>query len=112
MSTPIHTEPASAVRWDDWLRGAPPTARVFHHKYPWGDSWHYAACGNDDCKVSTGIHEGPTFGRGKLSMSGYWEIPCEICARDFERRFPNDGEAWPFVTPRNAEVTDAKRSAQ
>lgn len=86
----------AAVGISELLHGAPPTARIIHHKYEWGQSWHYAACGNDDCKVSSGIHAGPTFGRGKLDHYGYWEIPCAICARDRERTYPEDGECWPF----------------
>jgi len=33
------------------------------------------------CKVSTGIHEGLTFGTGKLD----------------EQQFPEDGFCWPFT---------------
>lgn len=52
-------------------------------------------CGNDDCAVSTGICERLTFGHGDLDDLGYWEIPCEVCARDHERRHPEDGACWP-----------------
>jgi len=49
------------------------------------------------CSVSTGIHDGLTFGRGKLSDIGYWEYPCCQCARECEIR---DGVElntyWPF----------------
>jgi len=45
------------------------------------------ACGNSDCCVSTGIHEGLTFGRGELDDLGYWEIPCGICAREWEEKY-------------------------
>lgn len=37
-------------------------------------------CKDPDCKVSTGIHGGPTFGKGYLDPNGYWEFPCETCA--------------------------------
>lgn len=52
------------------------------------------ACGNPECEISYGIHEGPTFGSGKLDQFGYWENPCDACAREWEK---NTGEkAWPF----------------
>lgn len=38
------------------------------------------ACGNNFCGTSTGIHEGLTFGAGKLDEHGFWEKPCRICA--------------------------------
>lgn len=38
-------------------------------------------CGNPECSCSTGIHEGLTFGSGRLSFNGYWEFPCRICAK-------------------------------
>ena len=43
-------------------------------------------CGNKDCGCSTGIHEGLTFGRGKLDEHGYWEFPCRICAEAADAR--------------------------
>ncbi|KKL84752.1 hypothetical protein LCGC14_1961570 [marine sediment metagenome] len=54
------------------------------------------ACGHKDCKVSTGIHEGLTFGRGELDDNGYWEIPCDICARAGEEKYPEQYPCWPF----------------
>ena len=53
------------------------------------------ACGNFECKVSIGIHEGYTFGSSELDGLGYWEIPCYECARAFEIIHPGD-KAWPF----------------
>jgi hypothetical protein len=53
-------------------------------------------CGNDECSVSTGIHEGLTFGSGRLTFSGFWESPCAPCARAYEAKHPNEGECWPF----------------
>ena len=59
-------------------------------------------CGNWDCHISTGIHEdspkclGLTFGSGELDKYGYWEDPCWICARDWEKKNPNHGPCWPF----------------
>lgn len=55
------------------------------------------ACANYlKCNVSTGIHEGLTFGSGRLTFNGYWEFPCYACARTHERLYPADGECWPF----------------
>ena len=52
-------------------------------------------CGNPKCGASTGIHDGVTFGSGKLDDFGYWEKPCYICARKWEELYPNE-IAWPF----------------
>jgi len=54
------------------------------------------ACGNRRCGVSTGIHDGLTFGRGKLDDYGYWSKPCGPCARAWEKEHPEDGPCWPF----------------
>jgi hypothetical protein len=43
---------------------------------------------NNQCGSSTGIHEGLTFGSGKLNEFGYWSKPCQICARDWDARRP------------------------
>lgn len=51
-------------------------------------------CGNSMCCASTGICGRITFGCGKLDDYGYWQIPCEICARAYEKEFPGQ-EAWP-----------------
>lgn len=53
-------------------------------------------CGDDRCSVSTGIHDGLTFGRGDLDEWGYWSVPCGACAREHEARHPEDGPCWPF----------------
>lgn len=53
-------------------------------------------CGNNNCSVSIGIHEGLTFGHGELDDLGYWEFPCYTCARAHEKEYPNNDEAWPF----------------
>lgn len=64
-----------------------------------------AECGNPNCGVSTGIHEeggncsGLTFGSGKLDTYGYWEHPCPTCARAWEKKYPEDGQCWPFALP-------------
>lgn len=56
------------------------------------------ACGNSHCSVSTGIHDGLTFGYGKLDHNGYWQHPCRPCAKAFDERNPGSeyGPAWPF----------------
>lgn len=53
-------------------------------------------CGNKDCAMSTGVHEGLTFGRGDIDFNGYWDIPCAICARAWEKKHPDDAPCWPF----------------
>lgn len=47
------------------------------------------------CGCSTGIHDGITFGQGELNFNGFWERPCGICARKYEKEHPGK-EAWPF----------------
>lgn len=41
-------------------------------------------CRNKKCSVSTGIHEGLTFGSGELDNCGYWSRPCYACAREHD----------------------------
>lgn len=60
------------------------------------------ACGREDCCISTGIHEGLTFGRGQLDDHGYWDIPCAPCARAYEKRNPNEPPCWPFPDTKDA----------
>jgi hypothetical protein len=55
-------------------------------------------CGHADCFVSTGIHDGLTFGRGDLNDYGYWDEPCSTCARAHEAKHPEDGPCWPFTS--------------
>ncbi len=62
------------------------------------------ACGNPKCGVSTGIHDGLTFGSGDLDMNGFWERPCEKCARLHEKLYPEDGKCWPFGPPTRGEM--------
>lgn len=52
-------------------------------------------CGNPACAISTGIHEGLTFGSGELDDHGFWEAPCEACARAWEAAYPEEGPCWP-----------------
>lgn len=53
-------------------------------------------CGQPDCSVSTEIMGHTSFGRGELDDFGYWEFPCGICARAWEKKFPEDSPCWPF----------------
>lgn len=55
------------------------------------------------CRVSTGICERITFGGGELDDYGYWEFPCDECARRWEKEHPEYGEAWP---PRKKDAED------
>ena len=49
------------------------------------------------CGASTGIHEGLTFGFGKLDPYGYWEHGCSACARWHETQNGVPlGTYWPF----------------
>jgi hypothetical protein len=67
-------------------------------------------CGNPECGVSTGIHDGLTFGCGDLDMNGFWQIPCQTCARAWEQAHPEDGKCWPFENrpPTRAEMLTAE----
>ena len=61
------------------------------------------ACGDPNCSVSSGICSRLTFGSGELSSYGYWENPCYVCARDYERRQLADTNGhceavWPPMT--------------
>lgn len=67
-------------------------------------------CGNPKCRVSTGIHEGLTFGRGKLDSFGYFSEPCRVCAEawdadreEVKKKIVTDGLAsGKFKTPKEA----------
>jgi hypothetical protein len=54
-------------------------------------------CGNPKCGASSGFCEEVTFGSGKLDTYGYWERPCALCARAFEKANPEFGSCWPFA---------------
>lgn len=60
---------------------------------------HNPACGHMDCGVSSGIDGSLTFGSGMLDDYGYWEHPCSVCARAFEKNNPDlvkqYGPCWP-----------------
>jgi len=64
-------------------------------------------CGHKDCTVSIGIHDGLTFGRGRVDDYGYFEFPCYVCARENEKidKVPL-GAYWPF--PMKKEKTKLK----
>jgi len=49
------------------------------------------------CGASTGICDSITFGTGELDENGYFEHPCPVCARAFEKQFPDKGPCWPFL---------------
>ena len=50
-------------------------------------------CGNPRCSTSTGVHEGLTFGSGRLSPHGYWEFPCRPCAAHFDAHIEETRES-------------------
>lgn len=53
------------------------------------------ACGDKNCHVSN--FEGTlTFGKGMPDSYGFFHTPCPICARAWEKMYPEDGECWPF----------------
>lgn len=68
-------------------------------------------CGNPECCVSTGIHDGLTFGSGKLDYNGFWENPCSVCARGYEKISPKDIPCWPFELKGN-EMNSPVKSVQ
>lgn len=39
----------------------------------------FNGCGDEECSTSIGICLNLTFGKGHLSVNGYWETPCETC---------------------------------
>ena len=49
-----------------------------------------------DCQVSTAIADFLTFGTGELDSNGFWQQPCNECARAHEEKFPEDYPCWPF----------------
>ena len=49
-----------------------------------------------NCFISSGIHDGLTFGTGELDEYGYFEKPCYECAREWEKQYPESGQCWPF----------------
>lgn len=51
-------------------------------------------CNNHKCCTSTGICESTTHGSGILDEHGYWQFPCFICAREYEKQ--GTERHWPF----------------
>lgn len=66
-------------------------------------------CGSPDCHVSTGIHEGLTFGSGELDQYGYWEKPCAVCARQAEEDDPQQYPCWPYEEKDKVDKARRKR---
>jgi hypothetical protein len=64
-------------------------------------------CGDPKCSVSTGINDGLTFGSGNLDFNGFWEHPCNTCARWHEENYPQDGKCWPFAMPTRVQMLEA-----
>ena len=56
------------------------------------------ACKNPDCSISTAIDEETmTFGSRELDEHGFWQKPCDACARAYEVKHPEmKGKCWPF----------------
>lgn len=46
-------------------------------------------CGNRNCSCSTTIADNFSFGSGGLDSNGFWDKPCYICARDFDKKNPD-----------------------
>lgn len=53
------------------------------------------ACGNRLCGGAATVCGTLAFGSGFLDNNGYWERPCCKCARQAERRYPEE-KFWPF----------------
>jgi hypothetical protein len=51
-------------------------------------------CTDPKCCSSSGICGAVTFGSGTLDEFGYWEVPCDQCARAWEKAHPGSF-AWP-----------------
>ncbi len=71
-------------------------------------------CNDPTCCASSGYAEEPTFGKNSpipeededewseswwgndfQPFNGYWEFPCHLCARAFEKAHPEYGPCWP-----------------
>jgi hypothetical protein len=63
-------------------------------------------CGNPECSCSTGIHDGLTFGSGELDDLGYWDKPCDICAREGDKRNKYDVRANISIMIRNGKTKE------
>ena len=47
-------------------------------------------CNNPACSCTTSIAETIEHGWGECSENGFWEHPCKICNRFYERKIVND----------------------
>lgn len=55
-------------------------------------------CGNKNCRVSTGVDDILTYGRGHLDAFGFWAVPCGPCARAAEKWAGVEaGSYWPHT---------------
>lgn len=45
-------------------------------------------CGNPNCSATSNIAEDLSFGSGEMDNNGFWERPCAICARAYEKENP------------------------
>uniref|UniRef100_A0A6M3JFC1 Uncharacterized protein n=1 Tax=viral metagenome TaxID=1070528 RepID=A0A6M3JFC1_9ZZZZ len=52
-------------------------------------------CNNPECCASTNIADHESFGSGELDDYGFWEKPCSICARSYEKA--TGKIAWPYT---------------
>jgi len=57
-----------------------------------------------ECGASTGFCGAITFGTGELDDYGYWEYPCDECARDWEKKYPEYGECWPYKSQKGKKM--------
>ncbi len=51
------------------------------------------ACGNVECRSSTSIGGGLTFGYGELDNNGFFEFPCRICSKTWTEQLANTKKA-------------------
>jgi hypothetical protein len=68
------------------------------------------ACGNPECRGSSTISNEPSFGSGKLDDDdGFWEKPCNTCARKWEQDHPGT-TAWPHAKKEGHSDTSPRKS--
>ena len=65
------------------------------------------SCGNYNCSTSSSVLDFLTFGSGELDDNGFWENPCPVCARNFEKKHPELGPCWPFDEKTCKELADS-----
>ena len=55
-----------------------------------------AKCNNNKCGTSSIGPDSFGFGAGRLNTNGFYEFPCDACARAFEEKHPEyKGRCWP-----------------